>query len=79
MASAPGRNAIHLARYRRCGRRPARPFDTLPLAWPVPPRSAAYDKVISELGIRSIVAGDSHKAAQKEAAAAFAAAAAATN
>jgi hypothetical protein len=30
-------------------------------------RRAGYDKVISELGIRSVVAGDSHKAQQKAA------------
>ncbi|GBF87501.1 30S ribosomal protein S15 [Raphidocelis subcapitata] len=30
----------------------------------------AYDKVITELGIRSVIAGDSHKAAQRSAAAA---------
>lgn len=29
---------------------------------------AAYDKVVVELGIRSVIAGDSHKAAQKAAA-----------
>lgn len=34
---------------------------------------AAYDKLIVELGIRSVVAGDSHKAAQRAAAAADAA------
>jgi hypothetical protein len=31
---------------------------------------AAYDKLVVELGIRSVVAGDSHKAQQKAAAAA---------
>lgn len=30
-------------------------------------RRAGYDKIISELGIRSVVAGDSHKAQQKKA------------
>lgn len=34
---------------------------------------ASYDRLISELGIRSVIAGDSHKAAQREAAAAAAA------
>jgi hypothetical protein len=29
---------------------------------------AAYDKVVVELGIRSVIAGDSHKAAQRAAA-----------
>ncbi|KIY96323.1 30S ribosomal protein S15 [Monoraphidium neglectum] len=33
---------------------------------------AAYDKLIGELGIRSVIAGDSHKAAQRVAAAAAA-------
>jgi hypothetical protein len=45
-----------------------------PLTPPPSPRTATpspgYDKLISELGIRSIIAGDTHKAAQKEAAAA---------
>ena len=33
------------------------------------PRRPAYDTLITELGIRSVIAGDSHKAAQRQAAA----------
>jgi hypothetical protein len=40
-------------------------------------RRPSYDKVITELGIRSVVAGDTQKAAQRVAAAAAAAAVAA--
>ena len=49
------------------------PYPPLPSPPPnplVPNHRAGYDKLISELGIRSVIAGDSHKAAQRVAAAA---------